>query len=289
MQKKLHISKKSSTFAASNLQNTIIMAKQSGLHQIKGKVGEHSYYSQTGVVGGLIRSINQGLSQKVKTSDAFANTRLNNSEFGQAGRIASMLGHYITPKYRPMILPFSQSKMAKIILDFIKGDTTAPWGQRNITTENSGEAQVEALNAVSKNAFADYGVSIAVDEEQLKLTLTGTAQTLAKLNAIGASDFAIRFIASTSWIGKYSAFDQKYFNSYARGNIYDETGLGGDGDETTITYTLRPAPQPTDPVFQAERMGIVILMPRRIVNSEEYILQEYCTYYAFVLEDGRII
>lgn len=265
------------------------MAKQSGLHQIRGKVGEHSYYSQTGVIGGLIRSINQGLSQKVKTSEAFANTRLNNSEFGQAGRIASMLGHYITPKYRPMVLPFSQSKMAKVILDFIKGDTTAPWGQRNITTENSGEAQVEALNAVSKNAFADYGVSIEVDDEQLQLSVEATTQTVAKLSAIGATDFAVRFIASTSWIGKYSASDGKYFNSWARGNVYDDAGLTGVGDALSFEYTLRPAPQPTDPVFAAERMGIVILMPRRQLNGQQYILQEYCTYYAFLLQDGRVI
>ena len=265
------------------------MAKQSGLHQIKGKVGEHSYYSQTGVTGGLIRSINQGLSQKVKTSEAFANTRLNNSEFGQAGRIASMLGHYITPKYRPMILPFSQSKMAKIILDFIKGDTSAPWGQRNLTTSNSGEAQVQALNAVSKNAFTDYGISIECDEEQLKVRLESNSQTESKLRSIGADDFAIRFIASTSWIGKYSESDAKYFNSWARGNIYDDEGLGTAGDYNEFTYTLRPAPQPSDPVFEAERMGIVILMPRRSVNGEYFILQEYCTYYAFVLQDGRII
>lgn len=42
------------------------MAKQSGIHQIKGKVGEMSYYKQSGVSSGLIRSINPSMSGRVK-------------------------------------------------------------------------------------------------------------------------------------------------------------------------------------------------------------------------------
>ena len=71
------------------------MAKQSGLHQLRGKVGEHSYYRQTGISSGLVRSINQGMSARVKNDEAFLNTRLNNAEFGQAGRIASVLSDIV--------------------------------------------------------------------------------------------------------------------------------------------------------------------------------------------------
>lgn len=268
------------------------MAKQSGLHQLRGKVGEHSYYRQTGITAGLVRSINAALSSRVKTDAAYANTRLNNREFGQAGRLASMLANYISPKFRPMVLPFSQSKMAKVLLEFIKLDSTASWGARNLTVENSGQAQVDALNAVVKNRFEDWGIRITGDEETTSVTFVTTGQTLQKLMAIGASGFALKFIASTSWIGTYSASDEKYAQSFARGNVYEESVALAPGDsdaEIEIKYTLRPAPPTGWPAFMAGRMGVAIVLPYRVVNGVQHTLQEHCTYFAWELADGQII
>ena len=161
------------------------MAKQSGLHQLRGKVGEHSYYKQTGVASGLVRSINQGMSARVKTSEEYANVRLNNAEFGQAGRIAKVLGQFITPKYRPMILPFSQSKMCKIILDAIKKDTTHPWGQRNLSENINGiNVCINSLNSIRKNDPDSYGVSVSTADDQLRVSIDSQLST-AKLLAIG--------------------------------------------------------------------------------------------------------
>lgn len=265
------------------------MAKQSGLHQLRGKVGEHSYYRQTGIESGIVRSINQAMSGKVKTDDAFVNTRLNNAEFGQAGRIASVLGQYITPKYRPMILPFSQSKMAKVILEYIKNDTTAPWGQRNITVANSGEMQVAALNSVVKNRFEDYGLKLVLNEEVNELTMTTTNETLNKLAAIGADGFDIRFVASSTWIGTYSKSTGKYADSFARANVYDEHfAEPASGDSNSVTYTLRPAPPEGWPAIMANRTGILIIMPYRQINGTQHTLQEHCSFKAFVIQDGAV-
>lgn len=265
------------------------MAKQSGIHQLRGKVGEHSYYKQTGILSGLVRSINQGMSQRVKTDDAFANTRLNNAEFGQGCRIAAVLGQYIVPKFRPMILPFSQSKMAKIILEFIKNDTSAPWGQRNITVANSGEMQVTALNSVVKNRFEDFGLIVSVDEEHTKLIVVTTAETINKLSAIGADGINFKFVAATTWIGTFVPRTGKYAQSYAIANLFD-TGLTTPeaGDEFEITYSLRPAPQEGWPAIVATRTGVLIALPFRIVNGREHTLQEQCSFKAFILKDGAV-
>lgn len=265
------------------------MAKQSGLHQLRGKVGEHSYYRQTGIASGLVRSINQGMSARVKNDEAFVNTRLNNAEFGQAGRIASVLAQYITPKFRPMVLPFSQSKMAKIILEYVKNDTTAPWGQRNITVANSGDMQVAALNSVAKNRFEDFGLGLDIDEEISRLTITVTAQTLNKLSAIGADGYEVNFLATTTWIGTYLASTGKYAESYARSTFYtsDETGPG-EGGTTEFDYTLRPAPPQGWPAIMATRTGVVIILPYRTINGEKHILQEHCSFKAFVIVDGAV-
>lgn len=265
------------------------MAKQSGLHQLRGKVGEHSYYKQTGIASGLVRSINQAMSSRVKTDEAYANTRLNNREFGQAGRLAAMLSQYITPKFRPMVLPFSQSKMAKVLLEYIKTDTTAPWGGRNLTTANSGDAQVAALNAVVKNRFEDFGIHIIGDEETNSIKIQPTDQTTEKCLSIGATGYIVRFIASTSWIGTYMATDQKYAPSYARGNFYDNEFAFDEIDDFDQQYQLRPSPPQGWPAFDAERMGIAIILPFRLVNGVKHTLQEHCTYYSWVLADGEII
>lgn len=265
------------------------MAKQSGLHQLRGKVGEHSYYKQTGIASGLVRSINQAMSSRVKTDEAYANTRLNNREFGQAGRLAAMLAQYITPKFRPMVLPFSQSKMAKVLLEYIKLDTTAPWGGRNLTSSNSGDAQVAALNAVVKNRFEDWGIKITGDEETTSVTFESTQQTLEKARSIGATGISMRFIASTSWIGTYNSNDQKYAPSFARGNRYDNEFDLSKEEGYEESYILRPSPPVGWPAFEAERIGIVIVMPFREVNGVRHIMQEHCTYYSWLLADGQII
>lgn len=265
------------------------MAKQSGIHQLRGKVGEHSYYRQTGVQSGLVRAINPAMSNRVKTDEAYANTRLNNREFGQAGRIAAMLAQYITPKFRPMVLPFSQSKMAKILLEYIKLDSTAPWGGRNLTPSNSGDAQVAALNAVVKNRFEDWGIQITGDEENTTIEFNTTEETVAKAQAIGATGFTLRVLASTSWIGIYNAPEQKYAQSYARANVYNEDISVNTPVTQTIEYSLRPAPPEGWPAFMAERMAVAIVLPYREVNGVQHILQEECTYFAWLMADGRIL
>lgn len=265
------------------------MAKQSGLHQLRGKVGEHSYYKQTGIASGLVRSINQGMSSRVKTDAAFVNTRLNNAEFGQGGRLAAVVAQYITPKYRPMILPFSQSKMAKIILEYIKTDTTAPWGQRNITVANSGEAQVNALNAVVKNRFEDFGLSVVVNEEQTTLNVYLSSETISKLAAIGATGIKFRFVASVTWIGTFIESSGKYAQSFARANVYDDDLSGPEsGDDVSFPYTLRPAPPQGWPAIAAARMGVLVVLPYRTINGVDHTLQEECTFKAFALVDGPV-
>lgn len=265
------------------------MAKQSGIHQLRGKVGEHSYYRQTGIVPGLVRSINQGMSARVKTDEAFANTRLNNAEFGQAGRLASVLAQYISPKFRPMVLPFSQSKMAKVILEYIKNDTTNPWGRRNLTVSNSGDAQVSALNSVAKNRFDDFGFGVMIDEEDGQLDLTVTEETVNKLSAIGADGATVRFMATTTWIGEFTQVTREYAPSGAKANAYSSIFEAGEGTQHVLfNYSVPAAPPSGAPAFGAERTGVLIVLPYRMVNNQMHILQEHCSFKAFIIEDGAV-
>lgn len=252
------------------------MAKQSGLHQIRGKVGEHSYYKQTGVESGLIRSINQGLSNRVKTAAEYANTRLNNAEFGQACRIAGVLGKFITPKYRPMILPFSQSKMAKFIIEAIKSKS-GTWGQRNLDTQDD-EIIVNALNLTHKNNPEDWGLSYSVDGDDNFIVQADGTLFPAKLSSIGADGVKLVVLACRPWIGTFSASDNKYAQSYARANIY-EAELTPSSSTTSIDYYFRPAPPSGWPAISVD-FFVVVIMPYRTIDRPDYILQEHCTFIA---------
>lgn len=263
------------------------MAKQSGLHQIKGKIGEHSYYQQTGVVGGLVRRINQGLSEKVKTAAAFANTRLNNAEFGQAGRIASAIAKYIEPKYRPMILPFSQSKMGKQLLEIIKNDGDNEWGTRNIE-DSTGELVAPVLSSVAKNDFSEWGIHfddpVALDED---IDLIIDEQFVTKLTAIGATNAQVKVIFTNTWIGKFNDSTGKYVNTWARGLNPQTSIITGSGSEAFQVSWPRDASS-ADPVLDCH-MVVVIVLPQRIINGVTYILQEHCTFKAFPQTDVQTL
>lgn len=257
------------------------MAKQSGIHQLRGKVGEHSYYRQTGVQSGIVRAINQGMSSKVKTDEAFANTRLNNAEFGQAGRIASVLARFIVPKFRPMVLPFSQSRMAKVLLEDIK-QADGNWGERNIEDPN-GDMLSEALNIVSKNPINEIIESLVADITNGVVNITLANGFASKLSAIGADGADIRLVAASPWIGTFSTSERRYSPSYARGNDYI---IDVDESATSVTFedvAFRPAPPVGWPAVES-RFFVVIFLPFRTINGREYTLQEHCTFGAFPVD-----
>lgn len=258
------------------------MAKQSGIHQLRGKVGEHSYYRQTGVQSGIVRAINQGMSSKVKTDEAFANTRLNNAEFGQAGRIASVLGMFITPKFRPMILPFSQSRMAKLILEAIK-QSDGNWGQRNVTDED-GNVLSAAMNVVAKNPITDFISEFIGNDEDNIATIVLAPGYLSKMQAIGADGCQVRLVAASPWIGSFVDSERRYAPSYARGLNYDKDLSATDtGAQEFDNVTFRPNPPAGWPAI-ASRFYIVILLPYRTINGINHILQEHCTFGAYPFE-----
>lgn len=245
------------------------MAKQSGLHQIRGKVGEHSYYKQSGVAAGLIRSINQGMSARVKTGEEYANTRLNNAEFGQACRIAAVLGKLVTPKYRPMILPFSQSKMAKLILEEIK-TKTGNWGERNLGTGDV-DTLVRALNSTSKNDFESYGIIVDEDDQ---LVETNADLMSAKLAAIGADGYQIVCSACVVGVGNWSASSDSYIISLAKKDSIQQTDVhAGDDFSTPVFPTAYPSA-----LMTSFKIYMVVVMPYRTINSQNHILQEYCSF-----------
>ena len=264
------------------------MAKQSGLHQIKGKVGEYSYYKQTGVSGGLIRSINQGLSARVKNDEAFANTRLNNQEFGAASNVAALLGQCVTPKFRPMILPFSQSKMAREILDVAR-EHTVNWGQRVVTSEDTARL-CEILSAMSKRASNEF-LSISMTRSSAtagEITASFSAEQATLMSSLGISGVTIRSaiynIATGQWVPLAKLMTTGYIEN---GDVVypfnKEPVISGERTTQTASIdidTFVPAPN-----HSGHRILVSVIMPVRSVGSVDHVLQEYCSFVAMPLPE----
>lgn len=258
------------------------MAKQRGLHQIQGKVGEHSYYSQTGVSGGLIRSINQGLSARVKTDEAYANTRLNNSEFGGACGVAGALGSMVVPKFRPMILPFSQSNMAKKVLELARANSGS-WGQRVVTTANTPELAA-ILSEQSKRNPQEFATLIAsrVDASTLTVGFDITATQATLMSELGISNLLIKAVQVDLATGKYVATEGAVHKSYIRmrgEHSFDQPVTAGSAEDNTEDLTVASF-VPTAELYNAHQLVVFVVMPARTINGVSHILQEYCSFYA---------
>lgn len=262
------------------------MAKQSGLHQIRGKVGEHSYYRQSGVNVGLIRSINQGLSSRVKNSDEYANTRLNNAEFGAACAVAACLGRMVTPKYRPMILPFSQSKMSKLVLELAK-ESSAPWGQRCVPAD-SAELLANILNSTSKRDPGEFGtpsVEVGTGTNQFNVKFAFDNDQATTMASLGINGIVISATGYRLGTGKFISLENRFAKSRVfKVNTWQDNAEieSGAGDTIQFDITIQPWLQPGTYVNPYEMVTIVI-MPYRLLADKKYVLQEYCSFMSFKL------
>lgn len=262
------------------------MAKQSGLHQIRGKVGEHSYYKQTGVSAGLIRSINQGLSARVKSGEEYANTRLNNSEFGAACNVAGLLGKAVVPKFRPMVLPFSQSKMAKMVLELAK-NSAGSWGQRVVPAASSDELAA-ILQSTSKRDYREF-VKIEIiagqNLNEYEYNITSTEAQVSQAISMGITGFDFLICGYNIGTGKYDANLRRVsagviFRQFAESD--GTTLIEGDPAETVGSFNMLPY-NPQAANLNGQQIIVFVAMPYRLINSVKHTLQEYCSFAALTL------
>ena len=245
-----------------------------------------SYYRQSGVNSGLVRRINSAMSSRVKTSDEFANTRRNNVEFGGAADVAKLLGAAVQPKFRPMFLNFSQSKLTKDILEMVKA-STGDWGQRAVTAANTPDL-VAALNTLAKIDFVNtYGTPISEEgaaSGQTSLSFDVSSDQVDALIALGVDGIEVRYLTYQMLTGKYVSSLGKIeagrlvnvSNTSESSNL--ELGSGLQFEVTDIAAIPTGITPP--PTFVEHDIAIIVALPYRTINSKNYTLQEYCSFYA---------
>lgn len=263
------------------------MAKQTGLHLIKGKVGEYSYYRSAGVNAPLMRRINQGMSARVKNGDEYANTRLNNAEFKNAQGLATFLFNAVPSRKASMMRRFAIAEMTKKGLEYIK-DGSGQWGARIPVAAMGGIAADLLENRAKSGPYqGEFGLlnvtvtegtgSITIDVDMDELT----ASSLAEKGIDGFYALSVR--GALAEVVDTDGFVRQHFGVSSINPTDVEIG-----EQDTVVSTFVPGPTTLgmSPAGYTAAQGasnngmyaIVSFVPYRQVGSQRYTLYEYATF-----------
>ena len=268
------------------------MAKQKGIHQLKGKVGGMSYYQQSGVTDGLVRRIPEGLSSRVKTADEYANTRLNNDEFKNGNAMATFAFRAVPNRKASMMRRFAIAEMTKSALEFIKSGTGS-WGQR-IPTETFDNIIVDMLERHAKSGpySGEFGViSLTINQDSYEAELSADDEVITDLQSKGIDGLYVLSVkGAMAEVVDTDGFVRQYFgvSSIGVGNI---TSLNLIDGFTPFSFTPSPStlglsPSGYSTVAQTPNNGmfaIISFIPYRTIGATRHTLYEYATFATLAL------
>lgn len=245
-----------------------------------GKRDGRRYYQQKGVEGIVSASINQGMSSRVKNDAAYANTRLNNAEFGAAGSTAGAITRSLSQKWRYLLVPFAAGKLAKDVRALMMDDTTNPWGQRSLQGTDWQKVLADKVSQYSKNPVSDYnGVEIEGKlnaQTGLTVSVNCTPFMNEKVQAAGATGVTFWALALKF---NSSHFDAQT-NSYTSANVesfvagVDEGTFGEGLSISNNVAEIKDAAQSSNTMIAV----LVVAMPFKEVNGTTHVLQELCSF-----------
>lgn len=259
------------------------MAKQSGIHQLNGKVRGMSYYRTAGVSDGLVRTINEGMSSRVKNGEEYSNTRRNNSEFTLAANTAGAVQGLLPTRWRYMLRRFAQAEIAKELLSMIK-QNVGTWGERDFTAAQRDLVLASANNR-AKYPFDNVVNNVIITDDPgspINVQLIQSDVVAQALSSLGVDDVEIVIIPAVLELGMYNPVIGRYTKSksYIGTTVSTDEDLGFDVD---VNVPRANFPIVSQPVGTALNCVVVAIFPRRTMaqsatGSEHYVLQEYCSF-----------
>lgn len=269
------------------------MAKQSGIHGLRGKVNGMSYYSSKNG-GKLVRKINEGLGARVKDAKEYANTRKNNSEFGACGDFAGSFIGTITSRWRFILTSIATGLMVKAAKEAIVLDTVNPWGHREIPKTMFSSLQ-NTFNALSKNAMPEaitqgFTTNLKYDTNTSSLTAEANipvgTELVQHLTDIGASGFFLDVYRLNIMMPVFNDDANAYSKSVA--NLELLSSLSGDiaGLNAESNILVEDDAQACDNFDQQDAtkmpVAFVLFRPYRTVGGEKSVLQQHCAGWVYV-------
>ena len=253
-----------------------------------------SYYRQKGVEPGLARKINQGLSARVKTDEAYANTRLNNDEFKNANQLAAIAFNSVPNRKRGMMVNFAIAEMTKRALEAIKAGSGA-WGDRR-PAEMADVLLCDMLEYHAKGGAYDseYGNvshSSYDAQGQLDVNFNITEELATSLKEDGID--AITFVVQQVGVG-ITATGVQPFAFGGRKILTVENQSITAGTQAMVhlavvisgAISLNMSPGAWTNMLSLANYGtfaVVSILPARSQGGNLYTLQEKCTFVAIPL------
>lgn len=261
------------------------MAKQSGIHQLRGKIRGMSYYRQKGVKDGLARQINDGMSKRVKEDEGYLNTRLNAREFGSAGSFAGAAIRAISERQRTMLKDFATGNLAKAVRDVIIQDTTHPWGERNLTGMSWQNEMLSRISSYAKNEFSSFvgGTwNVEVEDNGENAGWVPDAELPSGwgslLTAKGATGAYIDMYAYRVELQEFAGVSDKGYSLVAPiASVDAQIGTAltlADSSSLSTEFTGIQS----DNLMQG---FLIVVRPYQEVSGQKYIRQELCTFGLF--------
>lgn len=251
-----------------------------------GKRDGRRYYQQKGVEGIVSASINQGMSSRVKNDAAYANTRLNNAEFGAAGSTAGAITRSLSQKWRYLLVPFAAGKLAKDVRALMMDDTTNPWGQRSLQGTDWQKVLAEKVSQYSKNPVSDYvGMEYTCQlssTEGIEYDLNLSSFENAVVQSKGADGVMIIMLSGAINTSKFDA----NLGSYTTANHDLMIGSGGRFmfGETKSTSIVDDRHKGSVQVSDKLLCGLAVILPFKTINGEDHVLQELCSFQMIAAE-----
>lgn len=269
------------------------MPKQKGLYQLQGKAQGMCYYSQAGVKLPLMRTINQGMSERVKTSDEFENTRKNNAEFALANKMATSLYNFIYPNWRSMFRRFTIPYITSRLLEELKNGT-GDWGERHLD-KSVGIVFTPIINLYAKahSYQGQFGVFTSTLTNFTntyvnyytynRLRLMIDHDTIMRLKSQGVDGLVVYW---RCLIGMNETIYESYLSSVSHSHLIFNSSdayvyvqpdplVGTEFGVSPIVLSTFMA-QSTSGVLNS-----AVICPYRQSDNERIILQNQCTYVVF--------
>ena len=265
------------------------MAKQTGIIALRGKIKGQSYYGSK-VGGDLVRTINEGMSARVKTAKEYVNTRKNNSEFGMCGDFAGSIIKPITQRWRFILDSIATGKMVKAMKELAVLDASGEWGKRVVKLANYGTLY-EKFNSFSKNEIPaalstvlNNGVTYNGTDHKVSISSEPTqdADFVWQMDAIGANQFSVKCFALLVQKPTFDAVSGTYSKATSKLVELNTMSMSGQpvqvGDAMLDDTTNDLIESPINSESQFAGL-LTIFFPERNIGGKASVLQQHCSAY----------
>lgn len=273
------------------------MAKQVGLFPLRGKIENKSFYKTAGVPETVIRNIPEGLSDRVKTAQEYANTRLNNEEFKNANWMATFLFNAVPNRRSSMFRRFAIASLTKRSLEYIKAGSGV-WGHR-IPTERFGAIALDLLDNHAKSGKynGEFGiVSLTIGENNsYDINLEIPSTLVNQWLSLGVEGVFVVYVRGAGAEEVVDGSVRQYYGvSTTPGVTQLSFEIGTPIEEDLFEFIPSPQTLGMSPAGYTSSQdlpnngmfSILTFLPYRAEGGSLFVLQEYSTY--AVLDLGAI-